>query len=181
MMAGNLLRITKSKIGVSRVPLLQQIAWQSGRSKIGKREVVGYGMNGEYSYIDHINNPMPAIRFKEDTPDILALREREKGDWKKMSIEDKKALYRASFCQTYAEMQAHGKGEWKGLLGCTLMFISGALWMYVLAKYFVYPPLPDSLALDRRQAQLQRMIDLKVDPIDGLTSHWDYENKRWKK
>ena len=71
MMAGNLLRVSKAKLGVSQLPLFQQVAWQSGRSKIGNREVVGYGMNGQYSYIDHINNPLPAIRFKEDTPDIL--------------------------------------------------------------------------------------------------------------
>jgi len=180
MMAGNLLRISKGKLGVSQFPLLQQVAWQSGRSKIGNREVVGYGINGQYSYIDHINNPLPAIRFKEDTPDILALREKERGNWKNLSIEEKKSLYRSSFCSTYAEMKAP-TGEWKSNFGVALMFISSAFWLYILAKLFVYPPLPDSCSLERRQAQLKRMIDLRVDPVDGLTSKWDYENNRWKK
>lgn len=41
--------------------------------KIGKREIVGYGCNGLPVYIDRSDYPMPAIRFKEDTPEILVL------------------------------------------------------------------------------------------------------------
>ena len=37
---------------------------------IGKREVVGFGYNGEESYIDDVMFPFPAIRFKEDTAEI---------------------------------------------------------------------------------------------------------------
>jgi hypothetical protein len=44
-------------------------------------------------------------RFQEDSAEILKLREKEKGDWKKMTIAEKKALYRASFCQTIAEVR----------------------------------------------------------------------------
>lgn len=39
--------------------------------KVGKREVVGYGVNGLPVYVDRVDYPMPAIRFKEDTPEIL--------------------------------------------------------------------------------------------------------------
>jgi hypothetical protein len=42
-----------------------------GRSRIGNREVVGFGYNGQYSYQDRVDFPMPAIRFKENTPDIV--------------------------------------------------------------------------------------------------------------
>lgn len=41
--------------------------------KIGKREIVGYGCNGLPVYIDRTDYPMPAIRFKEDTPEILVI------------------------------------------------------------------------------------------------------------
>ena len=37
---------------------------------IGKREVVGYGMTGEETYIDNVHFPFPAIRFKEDDAQI---------------------------------------------------------------------------------------------------------------
>lgn len=40
-------------------------------AKIGSREVVGYGWNGEPIYQDRVDYPMPAIRFKESTPDVM--------------------------------------------------------------------------------------------------------------
>ena len=40
------------------------------------------------------------------------LREKEKGDWKKMTLEDKKGLYRASFANTFEEISA-SDGLWK--------------------------------------------------------------------
>lgn len=39
--------------------------------KIGNRDVVGFGWNGEPIYYDRPDYPMPAIRFKENTPDVL--------------------------------------------------------------------------------------------------------------
>lgn len=38
-----------------------------------------------------------------------------------------------------------------------------------------------SLSLESRQAQLQRLIALKANPITGLASKWDYEKDDWKK
>merc|ERR1711915_776984 len=67
--------------------------------------------NGEATYIDSVMHPFPAIRFKEDVGDVAKLREKEKGDWKKMTLEEKKAVYRASFCQTLSEVEAP-TGEW---------------------------------------------------------------------
>ena len=62
-------------------------------------QVVGYGLNGEPMYMDTLHAPFPAIRFKEETSEIAKIREKETGDWKKMTVEEKKALYRHSFCQ----------------------------------------------------------------------------------
>jgi cytochrome c oxidase subunit 4 len=64
-----------------------------------------------------------------------ALREKEKGDWKKLSIQEKKDLYRASFRQTFSEMEAP-TGEWKGIIGMTLVLISSGLWLYLYFKIF---------------------------------------------
>lgn len=38
--------------------------------KIGKREIVGYGFNGLPAYADRIDFPLPAIRWREVTPEI---------------------------------------------------------------------------------------------------------------
>ncbi|KAF4526407.1 hypothetical protein B566_EDAN016881 [Ephemera danica] len=165
-------------LSLRQVQKLQKAAVH-GQSRIGSREVVGFGFNGQANYVDRTDFPMPAIRFKENTPDIQALRTKEQGDWKKLTLEEKKALYRASFCQTFSEMKAP-TGQWKSIVGTTLALISLSLWIYMGMKLYVYKPLPHTLTEENKQAQLQRMIDLRVNPIEGLTSNYDYENNRWK-
>lgn len=147
--------------------------------KIGNREIVGYGWNGEPMYEDRVDYPMPSVRYKENTPEVLALREKEKGDWKKLSIEEKKALYRASFCQTFAEFK-HPTGEWKSVVGWSMVGVSIAIMITLWMKAFVYGELPASFSEESKKAQLKRMLDLEVNPVHGLSSKWDYENKRWK-
>ena len=41
-----------------------------------------------------------------DVGEIIVLKEKEKGDWKKLTKEEKKVLYRASFCQIIIEVEA---------------------------------------------------------------------------
>lgn len=118
--------------------------------------------------------------YKENTPDIAALKEKEKGDWSKLSMEEKKALYRASFCQTFAEMNAP-TGEWKSVIGGALALVSLAIWYYMAMAKFVYYPLPETFDEEHQRAQLRRMLDLHIDPVDGLSSKWDYEKDDWKK
>lgn len=59
-----------------------QLSWVAARNssssaqaeqlaKIGNRDIVGYGWNGEPIYQDRVDYPMPAIRFKENTPDVM--------------------------------------------------------------------------------------------------------------
>jgi len=134
--------------------------------RVGNRDVVGFGYNGEPTYLDRSDFPCPAVRWKENTPDIMALREKEKGDWKKLSIEEKKALYRASFRQTFTEMDAP-TGEWKGIIGMLLLVISGAIWVFLYFKTFAQPPYPETFSLERRLAQLERMKKLDMNPING--------------
>lgn len=64
-----------------------------------------------------------------------AIREKEKGDWKKLSIQDKKTLYRASFRQTFAEIEAP-TGEWKSVVGITCLGIAFSLWICVWLKHY---------------------------------------------
>ena len=56
----------------------------------GNRDIVGFGFNGHPTYIDRAEFPMPAVRFKENTAEVLALRQKETGDWSKLSIDEKK-------------------------------------------------------------------------------------------
>jgi cytochrome c oxidase subunit 4 len=64
-----------------------------------------------------------------------ALREKEKGDWRKLTLEEKKALYRASFCLTFSEINAP-TGEWKSIIGLACLFMSIGIWLVILEKLF---------------------------------------------
>uniref|UniRef100_A0A6A7FNY9 Cytochrome c oxidase subunit 4 n=1 Tax=Hirondellea gigas TaxID=1518452 RepID=A0A6A7FNY9_9CRUS len=147
--------------------------------RIGKREVVGFGYNGGLNYADRGDFPMPAIRFKEIDNEIATLKEKEKGDWKKLTIEEKKALYRASFCQTFEEMHAN-TGEWKIYISSLFIACSLACWIFMSLRAYVLPPLPGTFTPEAQQAQLKNMIDLYVNPIEGVASKYDYEKGRWK-
>ena len=80
--------------------------------------------------------PFPAIRFQEDTPEVLKLREKEKGDWKKMTVAEKKQLYRASFCLTFAEFKGQNMGEWKGIIGSVFLGIAVVTTIFMTFKMF---------------------------------------------
>lgn len=117
-------------------------------NKIGDRDIVGYGRNGSLCYSDNIVYPMPAIRWKENTPEVMVflipffiwniekqshlkrLRKIELADWKNISLEDKKGLYRASFCQTFAEFEA-SDGDWKNCISGVFISVTIAIWYFI--------------------------------------------------
>jgi hypothetical protein len=54
---------------ISRTAATQ--TYSEAHAKIGNRDIVGFGWNGEPIYFDRVDYPMPAIRFKENTPDVM--------------------------------------------------------------------------------------------------------------
>ncbi|RZF37094.1 hypothetical protein LSTR_LSTR010355 [Laodelphax striatellus] len=147
---------------------------------IGDRDIVGFGKNGSPAYFDDPAFPCPGIRFQRNSPYIQALREKEKCDWRNLSVDEKRCLYRASFCQTYSEMLA-GTGEWKEIIGWALIWVSSALWLLMFYKYFGAPPLPKSVTdYDYIRELRKRSIDIEDGIIDGYAANWDYEKECWK-
>ena len=67
--------------------------------------MVGHGLTGEINFGEIIDMPFPAVRFKENTPEILALREKAKGDWKNLTLEEKKTCIVIIFCALFALYQ----------------------------------------------------------------------------
>lgn len=147
--------------------------------KVGNRDIVGFGVNGSPIYEDIPEFPCPAVRFRENSSEIMALREKEKGDWHKLTLEEKKALYRASFRQTFAEIHAP-TGEWKAILAGVLLALSVSGWFIIYVKRYVLPPLPHTVTREWQEKQLELMLKQRQNPIQGIASHWDYDNKRWK-
>jgi len=41
-------------------------------------------------------------------------------------------------------------------------------------------PLPHTITREWQVAQLELMLKQQQNPIQGLASHWDYDNNRWK-
>jgi len=147
---------------------------------IGKREIVGFGSNGEPNYIDYYQRPFPAIRFKPDTPEIAKLRVKEKGDWRQMSLDEKKELYRASFRQTFAEFEYAPNGEWKLNIAVTLIGFGVVFCWYIFLDKYVFPPLPESFSEENKEKTMAYLIRAHANPVEGIGSMWDYEKGRWK-
>jgi len=173
--------IATTTVNNTAIDQLSQAEKDSFYPKVGNRDIVGHGFNGNPVYMDREEYPAPAIRFKENTPELMALREKEKGDWKNLTLEEKKTLYRASFCQTYAEMKAPS-GEWKAILAGTLLGFSVTGWVLIWMKKYVYPKeLPRTITREWQEKELENMVRQRQGPIEGISSHWDYEKGEWKK
>lgn len=82
-----------------------------------------------------------------------------------MTLEEKKKLYRASFCQTLVEVDAP-TGEWKAVFGWVMVWVSIAVFSFVgvrkFCKYF-----HDSYSF---------MAKITVMAIITLLSHFYIEN-----
>jgi len=154
--------------------------WLQPRYKIGKREVVGHGVNGQYIYTDRKDWPFPAIRWSEPTNESKALHEKEMGDWKKLTIEEKKALYRHSFCQTYAEIDAP-TGEWKLAAAFVIFSLGFAFMGFYGLRVFIWPQrtLPSNTP-EGEQKQLWAQLMLHNNNVEGIASKWNYETGKWK-
>jgi len=158
---------------------LDQAARDRIHPKLGNRDVVGWGFNGTASYVDREEYPMPAVRFKENTPDVMALREKEKGDWKTLTVDEKKSLYRASFCQTFAEMKAPS-GEWKSVLAAIITALAISGWTIIFMKKFVYSEMPHTITRQWQEDQMNRMLAQGQGRIEGVASRYNYETGKWK-
>ncbi|KAI6182825.1 Cytochrome c oxidase subunit 4 [Aphelenchoides bicaudatus] len=122
-------------------PRLSGLEYWWGPEKAAGREQVGHGISGDPSYTDRLDYWYPAIRYRKEDDVIKPIRTKEQGDWKNLSIDEKKLLYRYSFRQTLAEFEAPD-GYWKVIVALSLFVASCATLYATFLNHFVYPPLP---------------------------------------
>eukprot|EP00062_Callorhinchus_milii_P005123 gi/632944276/ref/XP_007887421.1/ PREDICTED: cytochrome c oxidase subunit 4 isoform 1, mitochondrial isoform X2 [Callorhinchus milii] len=132
-------------------------------------------------YLDRKDDPLPEIDYvKNLDANQKSLKEKEKGSWATLSHEEKVDLYNIRFHLTFAEMNK-SSSEWKTVVGgiLTMMGLTGlVVWWQ---RIFVYGEVPHTFSDEWIAKQTKRMLDMRVNPITGFASHWDYEKNEWKK
>ncbi|VDM16342.1 unnamed protein product [Hydatigera taeniaeformis] len=135
---------------------------------IGNREIVGFGRNGNPQYLDDPHFPYPSIRFRENDDIFEALRKKEQDDWKKLTIDEKKQLYRYSFRMTLAETMApHPRWKLGVAWACFVMSVA-MLYLSFLKAYILDLPSMKYAQRDYKEALLYRRLYSRDGPIDGL-------------
>nr|CDS27405.1 cytochrome c oxidase subunit IV [Hymenolepis microstoma] len=148
--------------------------------EIGNREIVGYGRNGNPQYLDDPHNPYPSIRFRENDDVFEALRKKELGDWKNLTLEEKKQLYRHSFRMTMAETKAPHP-RWKlGVAWACFIMSAAVLYLSFVKSVVLNLPTMKYARREYKEARLYRRLYSRDGPIDGLISSFDFNNMRWK-
>ncbi|XP_015257284.1 PREDICTED: cytochrome c oxidase subunit 4 isoform 2, mitochondrial-like [Cyprinodon variegatus] len=131
-------------------------------------------------YYDRLDSPLPDKPYKDVLSDAeQSLKQKEKGPWAELTNEEKVALYRLMFSQTYAEMKAP-TGEWKTVVGGIFLFLGFTGLVVWWQRIYVYPPHPRTVDEDWQAMQLQRMLDMRINPVQGFSAKWDYERNQWK-
>ncbi|KAK2898012.1 cytochrome c oxidase subunit 4 isoform 2, mitochondrial [Channa argus] len=131
-------------------------------------------------YWDRLDIPMPDRPYKDVlTGEDKSLKEKEKGPWNALTKEEKIALYRLTFCQTYAEMK-RPTNEWKTIFGGIFIFLGFTGLVIWWQRVYVFPKRPRTFDEEWQAKQLKRMLDMRVNPVHGFSAKWDYEKGQWK-
>ncbi|XP_054464979.1 cytochrome c oxidase subunit 4 isoform 2, mitochondrial [Anoplopoma fimbria] len=155
-------------------------ALTSSSVRMSSHEVSGAADMSRPMYCDRLDTPLPDRPYKEElTAADKSLKQKEKGPWNQMTNEEKIALYRLMFCQTYPEMRQTNV-EWKTVIGTFFIFLGFTGLIVWWQKVYVYPPAPLTFEAEWQAKQLQRMLDMRINPIEGFSAKWDYEKGQWK-
>ncbi|KAM6930148.1 cytochrome c oxidase subunit 4 isoform 2, mitochondrial [Lycodopsis pacificus] len=131
-------------------------------------------------YWDRLDTPLPDKAYKDElTAADKSLKQKEKGPWSQLTNEEKIALYRLMFNQTYPEMK-QPRSEWKTVIGGIFIFMGFTGLVVWWQRVYVYPPRPRTFDDEWQAKQLQRILDMRMNPIEGFSSKWDYEKGQWK-
>ncbi|XP_037122136.1 cytochrome c oxidase subunit 4 isoform 2, mitochondrial [Syngnathus acus] len=131
-------------------------------------------------YCDRVDTPLPDKAYKDELSAAdKSLKQKEKGPWNQLTKEEKIALYRLMFRQTYPEMKKT-TDEWKTVMGGVFIFLGLTGLVVLWQSIYVYPPRPRTFDSEWQAKQIQRMLDMRMNPVEGLSAKWDYEKGQWK-
>ncbi|KAI0636529.1 cytochrome c oxidase subunit IV-domain-containing protein [Trametes polyzona] len=97
------------------------------------------------------------------------LEEIQKRDWKTLSVDEKKAAYYVAFGPHGPRAPIDPPGTVpKIILGVTGLVVSAAVLFYSIRA--AAPPPPKTINKEWEQAENERAVELKLNPISGVTS-----------
>uniref|UniRef100_A0A0K0G296 Cytochrome c oxidase subunit 4 n=1 Tax=Strongyloides venezuelensis TaxID=75913 RepID=A0A0K0G296_STRVS len=175
----NLAKFIRS-IHLTRPATGHSVEYWWGHEMAAGREIVGHGYNGDELYQDRLDNWYPSIRFRKEDSIIAPIRKKEFGDWKALSNEEKKLLYRYSYKQTLAEFEAP-TGYWKVITGSCLILLGLTTLYATLLSNMVFKNTPPTIENEYKEAAVERKLVLEKGWLVGPAKHYDYENNQWKK
>nr|XP_055037624.1 cytochrome c oxidase subunit 4 isoform 1, mitochondrial [Misgurnus anguillicaudatus] len=131
-------------------------------------------------YNNRLDTPLPDVPFVRSlNAEQKKLKEKEKGSWTQLTKEEKLAIYRLTHELSYPEMR-RGSKEWMTVVGGCFFFLGFTGLLVWWQRDYVYGDVPHTLSPEWVEKQTQRMIDMRVNPVHGFSSKWDYEKKQWK-
>ena len=171
-MASSLLRATLSRF-ILRRPVHLYGYWPAEK---------GPDPSINMDFHESLTSPLPARpRVIEYEGALKTLKEKEKGDWKNLSHEERMDLYNMYFGMTVSDM-LRGNDEWKSSFGFTMVLVSVSILIsWAMKEYCSTPNAPSSVDPDWVAAAIKRELQFHAGPITGYASMWDYENNCWKK
>ncbi|KAI8982810.1 cytochrome c oxidase subunit IV family [Trametes punicea] len=97
------------------------------------------------------------------------LEEIQKRDWKTLSLDEKKAAYYVAFGPHGPRAPVDPPGSMpKIILGVSSLILAAGVAFYAIRA--VAPPPPRTLSKEWEEAENERAIELKINPISGVSS-----------
>ncbi|KAF8625750.1 hypothetical protein AX17_006776 [Amanita inopinata Kibby_2008] len=94
----------------------------------------------------------------------------QKKDWKELSIDEKKAAYYVAFGPHGPRAPASKPGDTLKIFGYTVALIGAAGLLSAGLKAFAAAPPPRTLTKEWKEAENERGLEMKLNPITGIAS-----------